>query len=121
MARQKDSLSLSAKKIRRRARFFLSFFFFCPKRGEACGRCNYYFEADIERSVCFEMIFFGSAPIRSHKKREDERYFRYFGDKNLSRGPSTTNDRSPKMFFFFFFSSSFLSSFSIVTCFFATT
>ena len=69
MARGKDSLSLSVKKIRRRARFFLSFFFFCPKRGEACGRCNYYFDADNERSVCFEKIFFGSAPIRSHLKK----------------------------------------------------
>ena len=86
MARQKDSLSLSAKKIRRRARFFLSFFFFCPKRGEACGRCNYYFDADKERSVCFEKIFlvpspieedfFGPSPIRSHKEREDRETFR---------------------------------------------
>ena len=92
MARQKDSLSLSAKKIRRRARFFLSFFFFCPKRGEACGRCNYYFDADKERSVCFEKIFLSSkylfwfrAQSDRIKKGRTERHFGgYFDDKKIS-------------------------------------
>ena len=86
--------------------FFLSFFFFCPKRSEACGRYNYYFDADnesynpINRSVCFEKIFFfGSAPIRIKWMRtrdKNQMIFRIF-DKNHR---SSRGRRPPKNVFF---------------------
>lgn len=100
-ATKRLSLSLSAKKIRRRARFFLSFFFFCPKRGEASvADAISILTQRTKVSVCFEKIFL--VPRRSDRILVIilEHRERYFGTFFRRRPPDSFTQEAQKCCFF---------------------